>query len=160
LVEDSTRVMLRLKALFRARAIPTPGKGVYHPTGRVTWLAQLPDRGARFRAEALCAELDALRTLRPKAKRAMLAEARRGAPGRRVGSSSRTLRDQPCGSGLGSSNACGSAPSLSGRRRASFGGHGGARTRRSGGHGRMTTTGGDWRPEPSCQRVESSYSPR
>jgi hypothetical protein len=81
LVEDSTRVMLRLKALFRARAIPTPGKGVYHPTGRVTWLAQLPDRGARFRAEALCAELDALRTLRPKAKRAMLAEARRGGAG-------------------------------------------------------------------------------
>lgn len=77
LVEDSTRVMLRLKALFRARAIPTPGKGVYHPTGRGTWLAQLPDRGARFRAEALCAELDVLRTLRPKAKRVMLAEARR-----------------------------------------------------------------------------------
>ena len=28
LVEDSTRVMLRLKALFRARAIPTPGTAV------------------------------------------------------------------------------------------------------------------------------------
>src|SRR5438552_4014728 len=29
LVEDATRVMLRLKAVFRARAIPTPGTKVY-----------------------------------------------------------------------------------------------------------------------------------
>lgn len=77
LVEDSTRVMLRLKALFRARGIKTPGKRVYHPTGRAQWLEKLPERGARFRAEALCAELDVLRSLRPKAKAAMIAEARR-----------------------------------------------------------------------------------
>jgi len=49
LVEDATRVMLRLKALFRARAIPTPGAGVYHPRERAQWLAWLTDRGARFR---------------------------------------------------------------------------------------------------------------
>ncbi|MGH7701124.1 MAG: IS110 family transposase, partial [Gemmatimonadales bacterium] len=77
LIEDSTRVMLRLKALFRARAIPTPGRAVYHPQGQAAWLAQLPDRGVRFRAETLYAELDVLRALRPKAKAAMLAEARR-----------------------------------------------------------------------------------
>ena len=29
LVDDSTRVMLRIKALFRARAILTPGTSVY-----------------------------------------------------------------------------------------------------------------------------------
>jgi len=77
LVEDATRVMLRLKALFRARGIRTPGTAVYHPQGRAQWLAQLPERGARFRAEALYAELDVLRALRPKAKAAMLAEAKR-----------------------------------------------------------------------------------
>ena len=77
LVEDTTRVMLRLKALFRARAIPTPGTRVYQVRDRATWLAQLPERGVRFRAEALYAELDVLRALRPKAKAAMLAEARR-----------------------------------------------------------------------------------
>lgn len=77
LVEDATRVMLRLKALFRARAIRTPGRAVYHPRGRAQWLAQLPDRGAQFRAEALYAELDVLRALRPKAKAAMMAEAKR-----------------------------------------------------------------------------------
>ncbi len=77
LVEDSTRVMLRLKALFRARAITTPGTAVYHPRRRAPWLAQLTDRGARFRAEVLCAELDVLRALRLKAKAAMIAEAKR-----------------------------------------------------------------------------------
>jgi transposase len=77
LVEDATRVMLRLKALFRARAIPTRGTSVYQARGRGQWLAQLGDRGARFRAEALYAELDVLRTLRPRAKAAMVTEARR-----------------------------------------------------------------------------------
>jgi transposase len=77
LVEDSTRVMLRLKALFRARGIPAAGRGVYHPKNRAHWLGTVPDRGARFRAEALYAELDVLRELRPKAKAAMVAEARR-----------------------------------------------------------------------------------
>jgi transposase len=77
LVEDSTRVMLRLKALFRARAIPTRGTRVYHVQHRAQWLTQLADRGARFRAEALYRQLDVLRVLRPQAKAAMLTEARR-----------------------------------------------------------------------------------
>jgi transposase len=77
LVEDATRTMLRLKALFRARAIPVAGRRVYGRRARAAWLAKLPDRGARFRAEALYAELDVLLALRPKAKAAMLAEARR-----------------------------------------------------------------------------------
>jgi transposase len=77
LVEDSTRVMLRLKALFRARGIKVPGTRVYHPAERGEWLEKLPERGVRFRAEALYAELDVLRELRPKAKAAIVAEARR-----------------------------------------------------------------------------------
>lgn len=77
LVEDSTRTMQRLKSLFRARAIRASGKAVYHPQKRTEWLAKLPDRAVRFRAETLYAELDVLRELRPKAKAAMIAEARR-----------------------------------------------------------------------------------
>jgi transposase len=77
LVEDATRVMLRRKALFRARGIPTRGTKVYQAGDRAQWLAQLADRGARFRARVLYAELDRLRTLRPKVKAAMLSEARR-----------------------------------------------------------------------------------
>lgn len=77
LVEDSTRVMQRLKALFRARGIKTPGTAVYHVARRRTWLQQLSEPGVRFRAEALYAELAVLQQLRPKAKAALLAEARR-----------------------------------------------------------------------------------
>ena len=77
LVGDATRVMSRLKALFRARGIPTPGQQLYQPTRRAEWLEQLREPGARVRAETLFAQLHTLRTLRPPVKRAMLAEARR-----------------------------------------------------------------------------------
>ncbi|HEU4753170.1 MAG TPA: transposase, partial [Armatimonadota bacterium] len=60
-----------------ARAIPTPGRSLYLPRERSAWLAQLPDRAARFRAEILYAQLDLLRELRPRAKAALCAEARR-----------------------------------------------------------------------------------
>jgi transposase len=77
LVEDSTRVMQRLKALFRARGIQTAGRSVYLATQRAQWLTQLDERGVRFRATALYAELEVLQTLRPAAKSALLAEAQR-----------------------------------------------------------------------------------
>jgi transposase len=77
LVEDSTRVLLRLKSLFRARAIRASGKRVYGEQDRAQWLAQLSDRAVRFRAETLYGQLDLLRALRPRVKAAMVAEARR-----------------------------------------------------------------------------------
>jgi transposase len=77
LVEDSTRVMQRLKALFRARGIKTSGTAVYRTAQRRTWLAHLAAPGVRFRAEMLYAELAVLQQLRPKAKAAMLTEAQR-----------------------------------------------------------------------------------
>lgn len=76
LVQDATRVMLRVKALFRARAIPTPGVSVYRASQRKQWLAKL-EGGARVRAESLLSQLDVLLELRPKAKAAMIAAARR-----------------------------------------------------------------------------------
>lgn len=76
LIEDSTRVMQRIKALFRARTIRTPGVSVYRPAQRKKWLSQL-DGGARLRAATLLEQLDVLLALRPKAKAAMLNEARR-----------------------------------------------------------------------------------
>jgi hypothetical protein len=77
LVEDSTRVMQRLKALFRARAIATAGERIYHPKNQAQWIAKLPDRGARVRAEILYEQLAVLQKLRPRAKAAMVSEARR-----------------------------------------------------------------------------------
>jgi transposase len=79
LVKDSRRVMQRIKAVYRARAIPTPGTSVYSPKKRAEWLAKLENRGARSRVEVLLTELDLLRELRPRARAAMVAEARRDA---------------------------------------------------------------------------------
>ena len=76
LVEDATRVMLRIKALFRARAIVTRGPSVYRASQREAWLIQLPP-GARYRAGFLLAQLDLLLELRPKAKAAMVVEAKK-----------------------------------------------------------------------------------
>ncbi len=76
-VDDAIRVMLRLKALFRARGIKTPGGAVYDYQQRHEWLRQLPDPGVRFRANALYAELEVLQRLRPQAKAALLREAQR-----------------------------------------------------------------------------------
>jgi len=76
LVQDATRVMLRIKAIFRARAIPTPGVSVYRASQRKKWLAKLAG-GARVRATSLLTQLDTLLELRPKAKAAMIAAARR-----------------------------------------------------------------------------------
>src|SRR6266542_1522251 len=58
------------------RGAPRQGTKVDQVRERAQWLAQLGDRGARFRAEVLYAELDRLRTRHPTVKAAMLAEAR------------------------------------------------------------------------------------
>lgn len=50
---------------------------MYSASKRGEWLAKLDNRGARARVEVLLRELDLLRELRPKAKAAMVAEARR-----------------------------------------------------------------------------------
>jgi len=78
-VEDGTRVMLRVKALFRARAIKASGKGVYQPRSRTKWLSKLEDPAVHFRAEVLYRELDVLRTVRPEAKRVFVNEAKKQA---------------------------------------------------------------------------------
>jgi transposase len=75
LVEDATRVMARVKALYRARAIPTKGRAVYQAGERATWLAKLPASGVGFRATTLYRELEVLQTLRAKAKAALLGAA-------------------------------------------------------------------------------------
>jgi len=77
LVEDATRVMSRLKALFRARGIKPSGRAVYEASRRAEWLGQLTDVGVHFRAAALYAELEVLQALRPTAKAAMVTEARK-----------------------------------------------------------------------------------
>src|SRR6266576_1802977 len=79
LVADMTRVMNRLKAIFRGRAIACAGHDVYRPDRRGQWLAKLSEPGAKQRAGFLYDQLAALKPLRHKAKLAMVKEARQQA---------------------------------------------------------------------------------
>ena len=79
LVSDTTRVMNRLKAIYRGRAIPAQGSRVYSPRFREAWLKQLREPGVRHRAELLYRQLDLLLPLRHQAKQAMLGESRKHA---------------------------------------------------------------------------------
>jgi transposase len=79
LVSDTTRVMNRLKAMFRQQAIACGGHEVYRQDRREVWLAKLTERGAKARASSLYRQLAALKALRHEAKLAMVREARRGA---------------------------------------------------------------------------------
>src|SRR5580698_7185665 len=75
--KDLTRVMNRLKALYRSWAISCAGEKVYSPRHRKTWLEKLPEAGVRRRAEQLYQQLDALMKIRREARRELLTESRK-----------------------------------------------------------------------------------
>ena len=77
LTEDTTRVMNRVKALFRSRGVACSGRDVYYARNRSQWIAKLTGEGLLMRSEFLYKQLDHLRVLRRDSKRAMLTEARR-----------------------------------------------------------------------------------
>jgi len=79
LVQDTTRVMSRLKAIYRGRAIACQGHELYRQDRKQQWLRKLSEPGAKARAGFLYEQLAAVRPLRQKAKLAMLREARRQA---------------------------------------------------------------------------------
>jgi len=63
LTEDTTRVMNRLRAVFRSQAIRVHGRKLFRSDLRESHLAQLATPGLRQRAESLYRELDALHPL-------------------------------------------------------------------------------------------------
>jgi Transposase len=77
---DLTRVMNRLKALYRSWAIPCAGRQVYAPRYRSEWLSKISEAGVRRRAEFTYQQFDALDILRQEVRRDLLAERRRDAP--------------------------------------------------------------------------------
>src|SRR5882762_1907499 len=79
LVSDTTRVMNRLKAIYRGRAIACGGHDVYRPDRQEQWLEKLREPGAKRRADYLYRQLAALKPLRHEAKREMVKEAGRQA---------------------------------------------------------------------------------
>jgi transposase len=58
LVVDSTRVMNRVKAIYRGFCVATSDQLFYEIEGRDKRLAKLTEKGSRFRAEMLFTQLD------------------------------------------------------------------------------------------------------
>jgi transposase len=75
--KDLTRVMNRVKALYRSGGIFCGGQQVYAPRHRAEWLHKIEEGGVRRRAEFFYQQLDALRALRQAVRRDLLAESRK-----------------------------------------------------------------------------------
>ncbi len=81
-VEDSTRIKNRLKALFRGRGIECSGTAVYTPDKRNDWLAKLDSPAVCARAARQWQELDLVVRLSEEAAEDLVAEARKHAAAR------------------------------------------------------------------------------
>ena len=77
ITKDGTRVMNRLKGLYRSWAIPCAGAKVYSVRHRNAWLEQLSQAGVRRRAERLYQQLDILLALRRESRRELLTESQK-----------------------------------------------------------------------------------
>jgi transposase len=77
ITKDLSRVMTRVKAIYRSWAIPCSGKQVYSSRRRAEWLGKIQEPGVRRRAEFYYQQLDALRALRQEVRRDLLAESKK-----------------------------------------------------------------------------------
>jgi transposase len=77
ITKDLTRVMNRLKALYRSWAIPCNGNEVYAPCHRAEWLGKISEAGVPRRAEYYYQQLDVLRLLRQEVRPDLLVEAKK-----------------------------------------------------------------------------------
>src|SRR5246500_4909 len=82
ITRDQSRVMTRVKAMYRSWAIPCSGKQAYGSRHRAEWLAKIHEPGGRRRAELYYQQLDALRTLRQEGRGDLLAERKKHKGGR------------------------------------------------------------------------------
>src|SRR5437879_7066762 len=87
--KDLTRVMNRLKALYRGWGITCAGTQVYAARSREEWLSKIPQAGVRRRAELLYQQLDGLQILRRNVRPEFLAESRKH-------KAAKLLRQIPC----------------------------------------------------------------
>jgi hypothetical protein len=77
ITKDLTRVMNRLKALYRSWGIVCAGTEVYAPRHRPEWLGKISEAGVRRRAEHTYQQLDVLRRLRQEVRRDLLLEGKK-----------------------------------------------------------------------------------
>src|SRR5262249_11390153 len=64
ITRDQSRVMTRVKAIYRSWAIPCSGKEVYGSRHRAEWLAKIAEPGVRRRAGLYYQQVGGLRTCR------------------------------------------------------------------------------------------------
>ena len=83
ITRDLTRVMNRLKAIYRGWGIACAGQQVYAPRYRAEWLAKISEASVRRRAGIYYQQLDVLVALRQQVRRELLAESRKH-PARRL----------------------------------------------------------------------------
>jgi len=76
LVSDSTRSKVRVKAIFRGRAILTPGGSIYDAKKAAELMERIPDKGTAFRASKLLVQIAAIDALRQEAFIEMIREAK------------------------------------------------------------------------------------
>jgi transposase len=77
LTKDVSRVMSRIKALYRDWAIPCSGTTVYAPRHRAEWLAKISEPGVHLRAQRFYQQLDLLQPVRQEARHHLLSESRK-----------------------------------------------------------------------------------
>ena len=77
ITRDLTRVMTRIKAIYRSWGIPCAGQQVYGLRHRAEWLAKLSEAGVRRRAEFYYQQFDALAGSRQQARHELLEESRK-----------------------------------------------------------------------------------
>jgi transposase len=77
LTRDLTRVMARLKAIYRSWGISCAGQQVYALRHREEWLVKLTEGGVRRRAEFYYQQFDTLAILRQQARQELLVESRK-----------------------------------------------------------------------------------
>jgi transposase len=77
ITKDLSRVMTRVKAIYRSWGIPCSGTQVYSLSHRSEWLEKIVEPGVRRRAEHYYQQLDALRLLRLEVRKDLLAESKK-----------------------------------------------------------------------------------
>jgi transposase len=77
ITKDLSRVMSRVKAIYRSWGILCSGTQVYTARHRVEWLEKIREPGVRRRAEIYYQELDGLRLLRLEVRKDLLAESKK-----------------------------------------------------------------------------------
>lgn len=84
LTKDQTRVMNRIKAIYRSWAIACPGQSCYSPRRRQAFLSQLPQADVRGRAQVFYQQMDSLVALRQQVRARLLRQGRKHPAFRRL----------------------------------------------------------------------------